>query len=241
MFAVQSEIATAIVGALDPEIKADIRQRIRARPTESIGAYDAFLAGRSHIRAQTRRGNLEAERLFERTLGLDPDYAPALAMLGQTYLNRYLWCWTLDRSEIPRAIELFHRALALDPSLADAHYGLGWAESLLGRAAQATPHIERAVEFRSAAARLERKPGHVGPAAGRAAHAAGRTALEPAAASRRGLGGGSRLVSSRRGKRPSSFARPTPKRSPRCCGSPRSTKEPGATSRRRRSWPRCWQ
>ncbi len=147
VFAVQSEITTAIIMSLGPELKADVRERIRARPTDSVGGYDAFLAGRSNIRAQTRGGNLEAQRLFERTLDLDPDYAPALAMLGQTYLQRYQWCWALDRAQNRRAVELFHRALARDPSLADAHYGLGWAEMLEGRFAQAIPHIERAVEL----------------------------------------------------------------------------------------------
>jgi tetratricopeptide (TPR) repeat protein len=110
---------------------------------------DLLADARMEFRIGAHLGDVRIEdgRLFERTLDLAPDYAPALAMLGQTYLQRYQWCWALDRAQNRSAVELFHRALALDPSLADAHFGLGAAELLEGRPAQGIPHIERAIEL----------------------------------------------------------------------------------------------
>ncbi len=147
IFAVQSDITASIIAAVGVEIRGEVRERIRARPAETIGAYDAFLAAGAAGRGLTRRGNLESRRLYERTLELDLDYAPALAGLAGTYLNESVWCWKFDRSECARAVELLHRALALDPSLAAAHSTLGLAELERRRPAEAIPHFERAIEL----------------------------------------------------------------------------------------------
>ncbi len=147
VFAVQSEIAVSIIAAVGVEIRDEVRERIRVRPTETIGAYDAFLAGLAYGRSNTRRDNLESRRLHERTLELDPDYAPAMASLATTYLIDALWCWKFDRSERERAVALLHKALALDGSLGYAHFGLGTAELVRGRSAEAIPHYERAIEL----------------------------------------------------------------------------------------------
>jgi tetratricopeptide (TPR) repeat protein len=90
---------------------------------------------------------LEARRLLERTLGLDPNYAPAMALLGTSYLLEDIWCWKLDRSNRKRAVEFLHSALALDPRLSDAHLGLGLAEAQRSRHAEAILHFERAIEL----------------------------------------------------------------------------------------------
>jgi len=147
VFAVQSDITASIIAAVGVEIQGEVRERIRARPAETIGAYDTFLAAEGAGRGLTRRGNLESRRLYERTLELDPDYAPALAGLAGTYLKESIWCWKFDRSERERAVELLHRALALDPSLAGAHSNLGLAELERNRPAEAIPHFERAIEL----------------------------------------------------------------------------------------------
>jgi len=57
--------------------------------------------------------NAEAESSFNRSLALDAKLVPALAYLGVTYA---------ERGQYDKAIELYKRAIALNPQLASLHY-----------------------------------------------------------------------------------------------------------------------
>lgn len=85
MFAVQGEIARAIIAAAGLEIRDEVRERIRSRRPAEIGAYDAYLAAGASMRRNTHDGIREARRLAERALALDPDYGPALTTLAHTF------------------------------------------------------------------------------------------------------------------------------------------------------------
>ena len=145
VFAVQAEIAEAIIAAAGVEIRAEVRERIRAHPPENLGAYDALLAAGANLRTNTRTGVLEARRLAEAALAIDPDYVPAMAALGMTYLIENGYCWAIDPAGRERGLALNQRALALDPSCAEAYHGLGFERLLVGRPEEAIPHFERAI------------------------------------------------------------------------------------------------
>jgi len=138
IFAVQDEIANSIAamlrstlheGAVDAASSSETalpdRQTLRrTRQSANVDAYDAYLKGRylNHCRGE---GHSEAITHFQRALGLDPGYAPALAGLAEANL------WLAISMVLPPA-EAFTRtrryaqeALALDPGLADAHCMLG--------------------------------------------------------------------------------------------------------------------
>ena len=147
VFAVQSEIAEAITATVGIEIRDEIRERIRIRPTEALGAYDAYLAAAGGIRTNTRRGVLEARRLTETALAIDPDYAPAITQLGQILVIELGFCWRTDEAARESALELLNRSLALDPSHAGTYHGLGSVKLIEGRPRDAIPHFERAIEL----------------------------------------------------------------------------------------------
>jgi TolB-like protein/class 3 adenylate cyclase/Tfp pilus assembly protein PilF len=147
VFALQSEIAEAITATVGIEIRDEIRERIRIRPTEAIGAYDAFLAAAAGIRTNTRRGIFEAKRLVETALAIDPDYVPAITMLAQIYLIELSFCWRTDASARESAVGLLNRSLELDPSHAGTYHGLGIAKLIEGRPEDALRHFERAIEL----------------------------------------------------------------------------------------------
>jgi TolB-like protein/Tfp pilus assembly protein PilF len=78
-------------------------------------AYDLYL--RSKPATSDRDANVEATKMLERSVGLDPDYAPAWAALG----NRYYYDGSAGNVDAyPKAVAAAERALALDPNLSEA-------------------------------------------------------------------------------------------------------------------------
>jgi adenylate cyclase len=147
VFAVQTEIAEAITATVGVEIRDEVRRRIRAHPTQTIGAYDAYLAGSASIRTNTRSGILEARRLGEVALAADPDYVPALTQLAQTHLLELGMCWTTDTAARQRALELLTRSLALDPEHGGTHHALGLVKLGERKVREAMTHFQRAIEL----------------------------------------------------------------------------------------------
>ena len=93
IFAIQTEIAQAIVGQLEAELTPEQAAVLAATETSSIEAYDAFLEGREILnRART---NYEVElfiraaELFEDVVTLDPAYVPGWMNLLQA--SAYAW------------------------------------------------------------------------------------------------------------------------------------------------------
>jgi adenylate cyclase len=85
LFATQDEVAREVVTAIDPEILRLERHRAWQKPWQSLTAWEAWQRALSHW----ARGNDVASRLqcIHRALELDPDLAPAHAMLVRLYLS----------------------------------------------------------------------------------------------------------------------------------------------------------
>ena len=84
---------------------------------------------------RTRAGIEGAVREFNIAIAIDPDYALAHAELAIATLfsNRYSYGDLTDSEAIARATPHAERAMALDPTLAEAHAATGW---LLGMSVQ---------------------------------------------------------------------------------------------------------
>jgi TolB-like protein/class 3 adenylate cyclase len=114
IFEVQSEISREIHVALGAEIHdATITRQVHSF-TRDLVAYDLYLKALSHFRRFTRADNLEARRLFERTIERDPNFAQAVGMLSATYGTEYAAQWNLEQNLLKSAEELARRALQLD-------------------------------------------------------------------------------------------------------------------------------
>jgi adenylate cyclase len=121
VFAVQEEIARAVVDAL----RLEVTGKLVKRPTDKLEAYTLYLFGRYFWNKMTRPGWEKSIEYFERALQEDPKFA--LAYTGITDAHCFLG--TLGdvpiRVSLPKARSAAARALQLDPDLAEAHIAMG--------------------------------------------------------------------------------------------------------------------
>ena len=126
VFAVQEELAAAVIDSIVPAARGIAVNAAPATPTRDIAAYDLYLLGRAAQEARTPDRLRESVAYFERALQLDPDYAKAYAGL-----SRSLMLWQFFPSPPPdaqkRAEAAAYRALAIDPELSEGHAALGTA------------------------------------------------------------------------------------------------------------------
>ncbi len=145
IFAVQSEISEAILGAVGVEVREAELARIRRRPTEDLNAYEAYSKGFGRFIRQTRKDVAEARRLLERAIEIDPNYVDAYAILAATHSMQYGLGWSNDPSHLDRARELLDQALEMDPDFVGVHAGLAAVELSSGRPERVIEHARRAI------------------------------------------------------------------------------------------------
>jgi TolB-like protein len=124
VFAVQAELAGAIVNAIAPAAKGSPAED-SAAPTSDLDAYDLYLAARSQLVMRTPESIQKSLDLVEQAVRLDPDFARAQAQLANSLLFRAMFSEDLQSQEsmalLRRAESAAHKALALDPELSEAH------------------------------------------------------------------------------------------------------------------------
>ncbi|MEE8261363.1 MAG: hypothetical protein V3R83_02690 [Gammaproteobacteria bacterium] len=147
IFAVQDEISAAIVGALREHLGLQLEATPRAKATTNIEAYDAYLRGRYLVVQRTMITIEGAVREFEKAIVLEPDYALAHAELAvATLLLRNYG--SLTRAEArARAAPHAERAIALDPTLAEAHAAIGFLLWSGSNNEKALTHFRQAIEI----------------------------------------------------------------------------------------------
>ena len=123
LFAVQDEIAAAIVAAL--QVKLSPQASARPRYTPSLPAYEALLRARYFHWKVTAESMERAREFYELAISLDPQYALALALYADYLFGRTTVGMTPLREAAPASRAMAQRALELDPSLPEAHADLG--------------------------------------------------------------------------------------------------------------------
>jgi TolB-like protein len=141
VFAIQREVALAIVAALQAELSPDEQARIEAPPTDNVAAYQLYLRSRefSSLGIATNRTAIE---LLRQAVALDPDFSDALAFLSW----RHTWAARLgDLDAVEEAFATARRALEVDPASPFAHFALGSAYSVSEEIEENIASFERAI------------------------------------------------------------------------------------------------
>lgn len=145
LFALQSQLATDVAGALDLRLRAATSEP----PTSSLEAYDAYLTGRHLMGRQTEETMLAAEEAFQRAVRADPKFALAWSGLSDVLSLSWAIGFVRDPSYVDQAFEAAERAVDAAPDSAEAQTSLArtlwmkreWraAESALSRAIESNP------------------------------------------------------------------------------------------------------
>jgi adenylate cyclase len=146
IFAIQDEVTRAIVATLPGRVEAATHDRAKRKTTDNMAAYECVLAARVLHHRSVREDNEAAQRLLDRALSLDPNYAHAHAwkacVLGQSWI--YGWCADRDATYQQVAAEL-EIALALDDNDSDVHRILAALNLMRDDHDKAAYHQERAL------------------------------------------------------------------------------------------------
>jgi eukaryotic-like serine/threonine-protein kinase len=149
VFQVQDEIARSVVGALSVRLPGTAGGGPQpARPVSSPGttnpeAYDLYLRG-SYLLERRGGGVSKAVEYFERAIAEDGSFARAYAGLAYALEMLPNYAATPPRAVERRATDAARHALALDPTLAEAHTALGLAHMLSLRWREADEAFQRA-------------------------------------------------------------------------------------------------
>ena len=129
VFSVESEVAQQIADVLKARLSPQETTALAKAPTQNAEAYDTFLKAESL--AHKARDTLEvsdfvaADSAYRQAIALDPGFALAHARLAYNEIAEY-WFNKHADSELPAIKASADRALALAPSLPEAHLALGY-------------------------------------------------------------------------------------------------------------------
>ena len=147
IFAIQDELSQGIVNNLRLKLG-----RGRRRYETSVEAYDLYLRARAlPIQLGILRGyNRETIGLFEKSIAVDPSFAPAYAGLASAYATASAGGASLDLDMADKLVRMRtagEKAIQLDPLMAEAHEALGMAYARDGQMEQSERAFRRAIEL----------------------------------------------------------------------------------------------
>ena len=151
VFAIQEEIARAIVRTLSVHLAAGWDDAAVGRNRTTLSSYDLYLRGRYFWHQRTPESLHNAIRHFEAAVAADERSALAYAGLADGYSLLVDYGLMLPDEGVPRAKAAASRAVELDPSLAEpypslalicSHYDRDWKKAgyLYQRALELNPN-----------------------------------------------------------------------------------------------------
>jgi len=147
LLATQREIATTITQKLQLKLTGDERG-IAKKYTESSEAYQLYLKGRYHFARRNRDDVNKAIESFEQAIKLDPNFALAYARIAEAYNQMPNYPYASPMEAFPKAKAAAERAIALDPTLSEAHTAMGNTLTSLDRNwPEAEREFKRALEL----------------------------------------------------------------------------------------------
>jgi tetratricopeptide (TPR) repeat protein len=145
LFALQDDITRCIVTGLTPEIGAHERAMSRAKPTESLSAWEMCQRGLTEIDMRTTGGVRNAYALFQAAAKADPTYALPHALIGRVHAVRiYSGRSRNPREDVVTGMHHANLAIELDDRLELGHITLAQLLTLQGRESDARDALARA-------------------------------------------------------------------------------------------------
>jgi serine/threonine-protein kinase len=125
VFAIQEEIARAIVRALSAQLGVELAGAPLVQPgTSNLEAYNAYLRRWFRLGTYSLEATEQSIQDFGQAIAADPEFADAHGALAMAWANLHIW---VPFDDVDRPLEeAFIRALALDPHEPGALAGKAW-------------------------------------------------------------------------------------------------------------------
>ena len=128
IFVVQDAISNKVAEALKLRLRNDAPNSLEKRPTENVEAYRFYLQGRYHALKLTPPEIRQGIEFYQKATDADPLYALAYAGMAQAFAALPITSDVKPEDAFPQAKAAAHKALEIDPNLAEAHVVLGTVE-----------------------------------------------------------------------------------------------------------------
>jgi adenylate cyclase len=90
IFELQDQVASSVIGAIEPKLRLAEIERVSRKPTNSLDAYDLYLRALAEFHRLTIDGYRACVRFLQQALDIDPAYVPAAGLMG--------WCRLRQRT-----------------------------------------------------------------------------------------------------------------------------------------------
>jgi len=151
VFAVQDEVARAVVSALQVKLGGGANDRVVEQGTKSIDAYNAYLQGLFHWNKRTSADIERAAGFFRQAIAADSGFASAWAGLALAYVlfipSEYDVPGMSAVEALDHAEQSARKALAIEPRNVQAQTGLAAALDHRGLIEESGREFRRAIEF----------------------------------------------------------------------------------------------
>jgi serine/threonine-protein kinase len=130
VFALQDEIAGSVVTTLKGKLTETAGGKAAMSRSRDLRAYRCYLEGRYYWNKRTEVDLERSVGFFQQAIDRDPGYAKAHAALADAYVTLATYGAITATDVMPRAKSAVERALAIDPSLAEAFACRGCVRSV---------------------------------------------------------------------------------------------------------------
>ena len=141
LIAVQDRVTSQLISELQLHLAPQEIERLRPEASGSSLAYEYFLQG---LDFHGQHNFPLAIKMLEKSIELDPNYAPAWAYLGASYTSDAAFEFG-GRDQYRRAQAAYERALAIKPNLLDAQIFLANLFVDTGKVERAVPLLRDAL------------------------------------------------------------------------------------------------
>jgi adenylate cyclase len=124
IFDIQEDVSVKIIEALRIQLSNEEKNTLQKRYTDNTEAYQLYLQGIFFWKKRNEAGLKLAVKHFEKALEKDPEYALAWAGIADAYSLMGEYTNISRRDLYNKQMEAVHKALELDPQLAEAHVSL---------------------------------------------------------------------------------------------------------------------
>ena len=148
LFEVQDDVVRRVTGTLVGRLEDARRTLSQRRPKSDLKAYDIYLRARQHFFNLSPDDNRKAAELLEAAIGIEPDYAAALALLSEVYYRAWINGWSDDpKGSFEEAHRTALKAVELDEEDSRTHTALGLVCLFRGQHDSSKRHFKAALRL----------------------------------------------------------------------------------------------